>query len=94
MITDYFSEKELALYGIMNNFTGYTIDQDNLLVSVNVQNGLPHKWYRISEISSLEQEIENLEADEELNSEYKILKLENLRDVLEIKKVLKEKLNG
>ena len=93
MITDYFSEKELALYGIMNNFTGYTIDQDNLLVSVNVQMA-----YNIndidSEISSLEQEIENLEADEELNSEYKILKLENLRDVLEIKKVLKEKLNG
>lgn len=93
MITDYFSEKELALYGIMNNFTGYTIDQDNLLVSVNVQmayniNGID------SEISSLEQEIENLEADGELNSEYKILKLENLRDVLEIKKVLKEKLNG
>ena len=93
MITDYFSEKELALYGIMNNFTGYTIDQDNLLVSVNVQmayniNGID------SEISSLEQEIENLETDEELNSEYKILKLENLRDVLEIKKVLKEKLNG
>lgn len=93
MITDYFSEKELALYGIMNNFTGYTIDQDNLLVSVNVQmayniNGID------SDISSLEQEIENLEADEELNSEYKILKLENLRDVLEIKKVLKEKLNG
>jgi hypothetical protein len=93
MITDYFSEKELALYGIMNNFTGYTIDQDNLLVSVNVQmayniNGID------SEISSLEQEIENLEADEELNSEYKILKLENLRDVVEIKKVLKEKLNG
>ena len=62
MITDYFSEKELALYGIMNNFTGYTIDQDNLLVSVNVQmayniNGID------SEISSLEQEIENLEAD-------------------------------
>ena len=52
MITDYFSEKELALYGIMNNFTGYTIDQDNLLVSVNVQmayniNGID------SEISSL-----------------------------------------
>ena len=93
MITDYFSEKELALYGIMNNFTGYTIDQDNLLVSVNVQMA-----YNIndidSEISSLEQEIENLEADEELNSEYKILKLENLRDVVEIKKVLKEKLNG
>ena len=93
MITDYFSEKELALYGIMNNFTGYTIDQDNLLVSVNVQMA-----YNIndidSEISSLEQEIENLETDEELNSEYKILKLENLRDVLEIKKVLKEKLNG
>ena len=93
MITDYFSEKELALYGIMNNFTGYTIDQDNLLVSVNVQmayniNGID------SEISSLEQEIENLETDEELNSEYKILKLENLRDVVEIKKVLKEKLNG
>ena len=93
MITDYFSEKELALYGIMNNFTGYTIDQDNLLVSVNVQmayniNGID------SDISSLEQQIENLEADEELNSEYKILKLENLRDVLEIKKVLKEKLNG
>ena len=93
MITDYFSEKELALYGIMNNFTGYTIDQDNLLVSVNVQmayniNGID------SEISSLEQEIENLEADEELNSEYKILKLENLRDVVEIKKVLKKKLNG
>ena len=93
MITDYFSEKELALYGIMNNFTGYTIDQDNLLVSVNVQMA-----YNIndidSEISSLEQEIEDLEADQELNSEYKILKLENLRDVLEIKKVLKEKLNG
>lgn len=93
MITDYFSEKELALYGIMNNFTGYTIDQDNLLVSVNVQ--MAYNVNDIdSEISSLEQEIENLEADEELNSEYKILKLENLRDVVEIKKVLKEKLNG
>ena len=93
MITDYFSEKELALYGIMNNFTGYTIDQDNLLVSVNVQ--MAYNVNDIdSEIASLEQEIENLEADEELNSEYKILKLENLRDVLEIKKVLKEKLNG
>lgn len=93
MITDFLTEKQLALYGILKNFDGYTIDSETLTVSINVELA-----YNVDDLENkitlLQQEIELLENDQEVNEEYKNLKLENLNDVLEITQILKDKLNG
>jgi len=86
------TEKELILYGVLNNYTGYTVNTDTKTVSINVEIA-----YNINDIdgriSSLETEIKFFENDEELNFEFKNEKINSLNDEMEKLKLLKEKLS-
>lgn len=86
------TEKELILYGVVNNYTGYTVNTDSNTVSINVEIA-----YNISDIderiTSLETEIQFFENDEELNFEFKNEKINLFNDELDKLKVLKEKLS-
>ena len=92
MITNYLSEKQLALYGILNNFDGYTIDKSAGTVTVNVQMA-----YNINDvqlqIDQLESEIPDMEENKDINSEYKALTIDDKREIIDILKVLLEKLS-
>jgi|LULK01.1.fsa_nt_gb hypothetical protein len=92
MITNYLSEKQLALYGILNNFDGYTIDKSAGTVTVNVEMA-----YNISDvqlqIDQLESEITDMEENQDINSEYKALTIDDKREIIDILKVLLEKLS-
>lgn len=92
MITNYLSEKQLALYGILKNFDGYTVDKSAGTVSVNVEMA-----YNISDIQSqidqLESEITDMEENQDINSEYKALTIDDKREIIDILKVLLEKLS-
>ena len=92
MITNYLSEKQLALYGILKNFDGYTVDKSAGTVSVNVEMA-----YNISDIQSqidqLESEITDMEENQDINSEYKALTIDDKREIVDILKVLLEKLS-
>jgi len=86
------TEKELILYGVLNNYTGYTVNTDTKTVSINVEVA-----YNVNDIdgriSSLETEIKFFENDEELNFEFKNEKINSLNDEMEKLKLLKEKLS-
>ena len=92
MITNYLSEKQLALYGILKNFDGYTVDKSAGTVSVNVEMA-----YNISDVQSqidqLESEITDMEENQDINSEYKALTIDDKREIIDILKVLLEKLS-
>ena len=86
------TEKELILYGVLNNYTGYTVNTDSRTVSINVE--IAYNIDDINErISSIETEIQFFEIDEELNFEFKNEKINSFNDELDKLKVLKEKLN-
>ena len=86
------TEKELILYGVLNNYTGYTVNTDSRTVSINVE--IAYNIDDIDEkISSIETEIQFFENDEELNFEFKNEKINSFNDELDKLKVLKEKLN-
>jgi hypothetical protein len=78
MITNYLSEKQLALYGILNNFDGYTIDKSAGTVTVNVE---------------MAYNITDMEENQDINSEYKALTIDDKREIIDILKVLLEKLS-
>lgn len=86
------TEKELILYGVLNNYTGYTVNTGSNTVSINVEIA-----YNISDIderiTSLETEIQFFENDEELNFEFKNEKINSFNDELDKLKILKEKLS-
>lgn len=86
------TEKELVLYGVLNNYTGYTVNTDSKTVSINVEIA-----YNVSDIdgriSSIETEIQFFENDEESDFEFKNEKINSLNDELDKLRVLKEKLN-
>ena len=92
MITNYLSEKQLALYGILKNFDGYTVDKSAGIVSVNIEMA-----YNISDVQSqidqLESEITDMEENQDINSEYKALTIDDKREIIDILKVLLEKLS-
>tara|TARA_R100001463_G_C3431923_1_gene211522 strand:+ start:343 stop:606 length:264 start_codon:yes stop_codon:yes gene_type:complete len=86
------TEKELILYGVLNNYTGYTVNTSSKTVSINVE--IAYNVNDIDErISNLETEINFFENDEELNFEFKNEKINSFNDELEKLKVLKEKLS-
>tara|TARA_B100001109_G_C18689550_1_gene392678 strand:+ start:349 stop:612 length:264 start_codon:yes stop_codon:yes gene_type:complete len=86
------TEKELILYGVLNNYTGYTVNTSSKTVSINVE--IAYNVNDIDEkISNLETEIHFFENDEELNFEFKNEKINSFNDELEKLKVLKEKLS-
>lgn len=86
------TEKELILYGVLNNYTGYTVNTSSKTVSINVE--IAYNVNDIDErISNLETEIQFFENDEELNFEFKNEKINSFNDELEKLKVLKDKLS-
>lgn len=86
------TEKELVLYGVLNNYTGYTVNTDSRTVSINVE--IAYNIDDIDErIASIETEIEFFENDQESDFEFKNEKINSFNEELDKLKVLKEKLN-
>ena len=94
MITDYITEKQLILYGVLNNYDGYTINNSDKTVAINVNiafnvNDIDGK------INELEIEKQMFESDETLNDEVKFMKIDSIQTSLEMLNKLKDKLvNG
>ena len=94
MITDYITEKQLILYGVLNNYDGYTINNSDKTVAINVNiafnvNDIDGK------INELEIEKQMFESDETLNDEVKFIKIDSIQTSLEMLNKLKDKLvNG
>ena len=94
MVTDYITEKQLILYGVLNNYDGYTINNSDKIVSINVNiafniNDIDDK------INDLEMDKQAFESDENLNDEVKFMKIDYIKNSLEMLNKLKDKLvNG
>ena len=94
MVTDYITEKQLILYGVLNNYDGYTINDSDKTVSINVKiafniNDINDK------INDLEMDKQAFESDENLNDEVKFMKIDSIQTSLEMLNKLKDKLvNG
>ena len=93
MVLNYLNPKQLSLYGILNNFTGYTVNHDTLMVQINEEIS-----FNVSDIeqqiAEIESELTAIEADEDAIEEVKMHKVESLNEILEVLNVLKNKLNG
>tara|TARA_Y100001972_G_scaffold21775_1_gene25988 strand:- start:5729 stop:5992 length:264 start_codon:yes stop_codon:yes gene_type:complete len=86
------TEKELILYGVLNNYTGYTVNSSTKIVSINIE--VAYNVDDIDErIRSLETEIQFFEEDQDINPEFKNEKLNSFNDELDQLKLLKEKLS-
>ncbi len=86
------TEKELILYGVLNNYTGYTVNSSTKIVSINIE--VAYNVDDIDErIRSLETEIQFFEEDQDINTEFKNEKLNSFNDELDQLKLLKEKLS-
>ena len=86
------TEKELILYGVLNNYTGYTVNPSTKIVSINIE--VAYNVDDIDErIRSLETEIQFFEEDQDINPEFKNEKLNSFNDELDQLKLLKEKLS-
>tara|TARA_B100000575_G_scaffold228950_1_gene189808 strand:+ start:720 stop:983 length:264 start_codon:yes stop_codon:yes gene_type:complete len=86
------TEKELILYGVLNNYTGYTVNSSTKIVSINIE--VAYNVDDIDErIKSLETEIQFFEEDQDINTEFKNEKLNSFNDELDQLKLLKEKLS-
>ena len=94
MVTDYITEKQLILYGVLNNYDGYIINNSDKTVSINVNiafniNDINDK------INDLEMDKQAFESDENLNDEVKFMKIDSIQTSLEMLNKLKDKLvNG
>ena len=94
MVTDYITEKQLILYGVLNNYDGHTINDSDKTVSINVNiafniNDINDK------INDLEMDKQAFESDENLNDEVKFMKIDSIQTSLEMLNKLKDKLvNG
>tara|TARA_B100001248_G_C27019888_1_gene291504 strand:+ start:95 stop:379 length:285 start_codon:yes stop_codon:yes gene_type:complete len=94
MITDYITEKQLILYGVLNNYNGFTINNSDNTVAINVNIA-----FNVSDIddkiNELETEKQAFESDENLNDEVKFMKIDSIQTSLEMLNKLKDKLvNG
>ena len=92
MVTDYITEKQLILYGVLNNYNGYTINNSDKTVAINVNiafnvNDIDGK------INELEIEKQAFESDETLNDEVKFIKIDSIQTSLEMLNKLKDKLS-
>ena len=92
MVTDYITEKQLILYGVLNNYDGYTINNSDKTVAINVNiafnvNDIDGK------INELEIEKQAFESDETLNDEVKFIKIDSIQTSLEMLNKLKDKLS-
>lgn len=93
MVLNYLNPKQLSLYGILNNFPGYTVNHDTMMVEIHEE--IAFNLTDIEQqINEVEEEIAAIEVDENFHEEVKFYKIEDLNEVLEVLNVLKNKLNG
>ena len=83
MITDYITEKQLILYGVLNNYDGYTINNSDKTVAINVNIAFNVNDID-SKINELETEKQAFESDETLNDEVKFIKIDSIQTSLEM----------
>lgn len=92
MVLNHLSSKTLLLYGILDLYSDFTIDSDSLMVSKTVEIA-----YNLSDIdqkiTQIETEIAGID-EEEVDEEVKMLRRDDLMEVLEVLTVIKDKLNG
>ena len=92
MILNKINYKNLALYGILKINNNYTIDKDNL--RVNATTSISYNLSDIQEtITSIEQQVNELEANEDIDPELKYLQLDDYQEQLEILKLIEGKLS-
>ena len=92
MILNKINYKDLALYGILKINNNYTIDKDNL--RVNATTSISYNLSDIQEtITSIEQQVSELEANEDIDPELRYLQLDDYQEQLEILKLIEGKLS-
>ena len=92
MILNKINYKDLALYGILKINNNYTIDKDNL--RVNATTSISYNLSDIQEtITSIEQQVIELEANEDIDPEFKDFQLDDYQEQLEILKLIEGKLS-
>jgi len=92
MILNKINYKNLALYGILKINNNYTIDKDNL--RVNATTSISYNLSDIQEtITSIEQQVIELEANEDIDPELRYLQLDDYQEQLEILKLIEGKLS-
>jgi len=83
MILNKVNYKNLALYGIFKINNNYTVDADNLKVDATVS--ISYNLSNIQEtITSIDEQITELRADEEITFEVKETLIEDYEEQLEI----------
>jgi len=92
MILNKINYKNLALYGVFSINDNYTIDTDNLTVNATINIS-----YNLSDIqgtiTSIEQQVSELEANEDIDPELRYLQLDDYQEQLEILKLIEGKLS-
>ena len=92
MILNKINYKNLALYGILKINNNYTIDKDNL--RVNATTSISYNLSDTQEtITSIEQQVIELEANEDIDPELRYLQLDDYQEQLEILKLIEGKLS-
>jgi hypothetical protein len=92
MILNKVNYKNLALYGIFKINNNYTVDADNLKVNATVS--ISYNLSNIQEtITSIDEQITELRADEEITFEVKETLIEDYEEQLEILNFIKGKLS-
>ncbi len=92
MILNKINYKNLALYGVFSINDNYTIDTDNLTVNATIN--ISYNLSDIQEtINSIEQQVSELEANEDIDPEFKDFQLDDYQEQLEILKLIEGKLS-
>ena len=92
MILNKVNYKNLALYGIFKINNNYTVDADNLKVNATVS--ISYNLSNIQEtITSIDEQITELRADEEITFEVKETLIEDYEEQLDILNFIKGKLS-
>jgi len=92
MILNKINYKNLALYGVFSINDNYTIDTDNLTVNATIN--ISYNLSDIQEtINSIEQQVSELEANEDIDPEFKYFQLDDYQEQLEILKLIEGKLS-
>lgn len=93
MVLNHLTSKTLLLYGILDIYSDFTVDSDSLMVSKTVEIA-----YNLNDIEQkivqIEAELAAIDQEEELNEEVKMLRKDDLTEVLEVLTTIKGKLNG
>ena len=93
MVLNHLTSKTLLLYGILDIYSDFTVDSDSLMVSKTVEIA-----YNLNDIEQkivqIEAELAAIDQEEELDEEVKMLRKDDLMEVLEVLTTIKGKLNG